>query len=101
MYYDVFIRCSSIPDGYTMDDIVLYWLNDRDAVTGVEDLSLPQFSISDYKTINKIEELLTGILTFLLSAENQKYQDPFGKVVSAVHVTLLKHCSNQLVSAPE
>nr|BAH03471.1 gamma-aminobutyric acid receptor beta subunit [Ambigolimax valentianus] len=46
--------------GYTMDDIVLYWLSDRDAVTGVEDVSLPQFSISNYATINKIEELLTG-----------------------------------------
>ena len=43
-----------------MDDIVLYWLNNRQAVTGVEDVSLPQFSISDYETINKIEELLTG-----------------------------------------
>ncbi|XP_035827484.1 gamma-aminobutyric acid receptor subunit beta isoform X2 [Aplysia californica] len=46
--------------GYTMDDIVLYWLNDRGAVTGVEDVSLPQFSIDTYETINKIEELLTG-----------------------------------------
>ncbi|CAL1543438.1 unnamed protein product [Lymnaea stagnalis] len=43
-----------------MDDIVLYWLNDRGAVTGVEDVSLPQFSITNYATINKIEELLTG-----------------------------------------
>ncbi|XP_076467634.1 gamma-aminobutyric acid receptor subunit beta-like [Babylonia areolata] len=46
--------------GYTMDDIVLYWLNDRGAVTGVEDVSLPQFSVSDYETLNKIEQLLTG-----------------------------------------
>ncbi|KAL8558949.1 hypothetical protein ACOMHN_028261 [Nucella lapillus] len=46
--------------GYTMDDIVLYWLNDRRAVTGVEDVSLPQFSVSDYDTLNKIEQLLTG-----------------------------------------
>ncbi|XP_025088495.1 gamma-aminobutyric acid receptor subunit beta-like [Pomacea canaliculata] len=46
--------------GYTMDDIVLYWLNDRDAVTGVDDVSLPQFSVSDYETKNKIEQLLTG-----------------------------------------
>ena len=43
-----------------MDDIVLYWLNDRDAVTGVKDVSLPQFSVSDYETLNKIETLLTG-----------------------------------------
>ncbi|XP_059150891.1 gamma-aminobutyric acid receptor subunit beta [Physella acuta] len=46
--------------GYTMDDIVLYWRNDRGAVTGVENVSLPQFSITNYDTINKIEELLTG-----------------------------------------
>ncbi|KAK7097734.1 hypothetical protein V1264_004668 [Littorina saxatilis] len=46
--------------GYTMDDIVLYWLNDREAVTGVKDVSLPQFSVSDYETLNKIEQLLTG-----------------------------------------
>lgn len=50
----------SFPDGYTMDDIVLYWLNDKDAVSGVDDVSLPQFSISDYDTINKVEGLLTG-----------------------------------------
>ena len=47
-----------------MDDIVLYWLNDRDAVTGVKDVSLPQFSVSDYETLNKIETLLTGKLTW-------------------------------------
>ncbi|XP_076446362.1 gamma-aminobutyric acid receptor subunit beta-like [Babylonia areolata] len=46
--------------GYTMDDIILYWLNDRDAVMGVEDVSLPQFDLSDYETLNKIEQLLTG-----------------------------------------
>lgn len=50
----------TVADGYTMDDIVLYWLNDRDAVTGVDDVSLPQFSVSDYETKNKIEQLLTG-----------------------------------------
>ena len=49
-----------------MDDIVLYWLNDRDAVTGVKDVSLPQFSVSDYETLNKIETLLTGKLTWSL-----------------------------------
>ncbi|KAK7457269.1 hypothetical protein BaRGS_00039266, partial [Batillaria attramentaria] len=43
-----------------MEDIVLLWWNDRDAVSGVEDVSLPQFSVSDYDTTNKIEELLTG-----------------------------------------
>ncbi|KAH9496015.1 hypothetical protein Btru_014913 [Bulinus truncatus] len=47
-------------DGYTMDDIVLFWLNNRDAVSGVEDVSLPQFSITNYHTINKVEDLLTG-----------------------------------------
>ncbi|KAK6976712.1 gamma-aminobutyric acid receptor subunit beta [Biomphalaria glabrata] len=48
------------PDGYTMDDIVLYWLNNRNAVSGVEDVSLPQFSITNYQTIDKVEGLLTG-----------------------------------------
>ena len=51
-----------------MDDIVLYWLNDRDAVTGVKDVSLPQFSVSDYETLNKIETLLTGKLTWSFSS---------------------------------
>uniref|UniRef100_A0A2C9K8H3 Uncharacterized protein n=1 Tax=Biomphalaria glabrata TaxID=6526 RepID=A0A2C9K8H3_BIOGL len=46
--------------GYTMDDIVLYWLNNRNAVSGVEDVSLPQFSITNYQTIDKVEGLLTG-----------------------------------------
>ncbi|KAL8583392.1 hypothetical protein ACOMHN_035374 [Nucella lapillus] len=43
-----------------MEDIILYWLKGRDAVMGVQDVSLPQFSLSDYQTLNKIEQLLTG-----------------------------------------
>ncbi|KAK3719817.1 hypothetical protein RRG08_040119 [Elysia crispata] len=58
--YDIDFAICDLKDGYTMDDIELYWLNDRKAVMGVEDVSLPQFSISNYDTINKIEELLTG-----------------------------------------
>ena len=43
-----------------MENIILYWLNHRNAVSGVEDVTLPQFTLSEYETLNKIEKLLTG-----------------------------------------
>ena len=33
-----------------------------------KDVSLPQFSVSDYETLNKIETLLTGKLTWSFSS---------------------------------
>ncbi|KAK6172671.1 hypothetical protein SNE40_016283 [Patella caerulea] len=45
--------------GYTTDDLVLQWLQDK-AVSGVDQLELPQFSIVNYHAGHWIEKLLTG-----------------------------------------
>ncbi|KAJ8262388.1 hypothetical protein GJAV_G00165880 [Gymnothorax javanicus] len=45
--------------GYTTDDIVLYWRGIR-AVTGVDNIELPQFSIVNYRTRAKKVVFATG-----------------------------------------
>uniref|UniRef100_A0A3B3R6M6 Gamma-aminobutyric acid type A receptor subunit beta2 n=1 Tax=Paramormyrops kingsleyae TaxID=1676925 RepID=A0A3B3R6M6_9TELE len=47
-------------DGYTTDDIEFYWRGGDGAVTGVERIELPQFSIVDYKLISKNVVFSTG-----------------------------------------
>lgn len=47
-------------DGYTTDDIEFYWRGENSAVTGVERIELPQFSIVDYKLIAKKVVFSTG-----------------------------------------
>ncbi|XP_067241088.1 gamma-aminobutyric acid receptor subunit beta-2a isoform X2 [Chanodichthys erythropterus] len=46
--------------GYTTDDIEFYWRGGNGAVTGVERIELPQFSIVDYKLISKNVVFSTG-----------------------------------------
>ncbi|RXN28506.1 gamma-aminobutyric acid receptor subunit beta-2 isoform X1 [Labeo rohita] len=46
--------------GYTTDDIEFYWRGGDHAVTGVERIELPQFSIVDYKLISKNVVFSTG-----------------------------------------
>ncbi|XP_053574560.1 gamma-aminobutyric acid receptor subunit beta-2 isoform X1 [Bombina bombina] len=46
--------------GYTTDDIEFYWLGGSHAVTGVEKIELPQFSIVDYKLLSKRVVFSTG-----------------------------------------
>ncbi|XP_026081187.1 gamma-aminobutyric acid receptor subunit beta-2a isoform X2 [Carassius auratus] len=46
--------------GYTTDDIEFYWRGGEGAVTGVERIELPQFSIVDYKLISKNVVFSTG-----------------------------------------
>ncbi|XP_059912205.1 gamma-aminobutyric acid receptor subunit beta-2-like [Gadus macrocephalus] len=48
------------PDGYTTDDIEFYWRGGHNAVTGVERIELPQFSIVDHKLISKNVVFSTG-----------------------------------------
>jgi gamma-aminobutyric acid receptor subunit beta len=58
-----FIKCPvSRPssDGYTTDDIEFYWRGGDNAVTGVERIELPQFSIVDHKLISKNVVFSTG-----------------------------------------
>uniref|UniRef100_A0A667XNQ9 Gamma-aminobutyric acid type A receptor subunit beta2 n=1 Tax=Myripristis murdjan TaxID=586833 RepID=A0A667XNQ9_9TELE len=47
-------------DGYTTDDIEFYWRGGDNAVTGVERIELPQFSIVDHKLISKNVVFSTG-----------------------------------------
>lgn len=50
----------SLSDGYTTDDIEFYWRGGNHAVTGVEGIELPQFSIVDYNLISKNVVFSTG-----------------------------------------
>lgn len=50
----------SSSDGYTTDDIEFYWRGGDNAVTGVERIELPQFSIVDHKLISKNVVFSTG-----------------------------------------
>ncbi|KAK2115685.1 hypothetical protein P7K49_006311 [Saguinus oedipus] len=55
-------------NGYTTDDIEFYWNGGEGAVTGVNKIELPQFSIVDYKMVSKKVEFTTvnlGITTVL------------------------------------
>lgn len=47
-------------DGYTTDDIEFYWRGGDGAVSGVDKIELPQFSIVDYKLISKNVVFSTG-----------------------------------------
>ena len=50
----------SSADGYTTDDIEFYWRGGDGAVSGVDRIELPQFSIVDYKLISKNVVFSTG-----------------------------------------
>ena len=50
-------------DGYDMDDLYLHWRSGRSSVHGIQDIDLPQFSVVEYRTVEKIESLLTGART--------------------------------------
>lgn len=52
--------CLFTSDGYTTDDIEFYWNGGEGAVTGVNKIELPQFSIVDYKMVSKKVEFTTG-----------------------------------------
>lgn len=51
---------SPTADGYTTDDIEFYWNGGKSAVSGVNNIELPQFSIIDYKMISKRVVFATG-----------------------------------------
>lgn len=52
--------CVPLSDGYTTDDIEFYWRGGKNAVTGVDKIELPQFSIVDHKLISKNVVFSTG-----------------------------------------
>lgn len=51
-------KTNKFPDGYTVSDVVMYWR--EDGVMGVEEATLPQFSILGYETNDRKEKLATG-----------------------------------------
>lgn len=53
----------SLPaDGYTIDDIVFFWQGNNSAVTGMEVLELPQFTIIEQKLGTREVDFTTGAL---------------------------------------
>lgn len=53
-------------DGYTTDDIVFFWQGDN-AVTGVDKLELPQFSIMELRLVSREVKFTTGEFCCLVS----------------------------------
>lgn len=47
-------------DGYTTDDIIFFWQGGDSAVTGVDKLELPQFSIVDIRLVSREVRFTTG-----------------------------------------
>lgn len=56
----MFLFGLSSADGYTTDDIEFYWRGGDGAVSGVDRIELPQFSIVDYKLISTNVVFSTG-----------------------------------------
>ena len=58
----VFNHCAfffvSVPDGYTVSDVVMYWR--EEPVVGVDKAELPQFTIVDWETNERKIRLATG-----------------------------------------
>ncbi|KAJ3589429.1 hypothetical protein NHX12_010274 [Muraenolepis orangiensis] len=57
--YDIRLR-PDFGDGYTTDDIVFFWQGGDNAVTGVDKLELPQFSIVDIRLVSREVRFITG-----------------------------------------
>lgn len=53
-------RASLPADGYTTDDIEFYWRGGDKAVTGVERIELPQFSIVEHRLVSRNVVFATG-----------------------------------------
>ena len=49
-------------DGYPMQDVIMKWKgkHEDEAVHGVRDMEIPQFTIVEYKTVSTVESLATG-----------------------------------------
>lgn len=51
---------STPTDGYTVDDIVFFWQGNDSAVTGMEMLELPQFTIIEQRLVTREVVFTTG-----------------------------------------
>ena len=50
----------NIPDGYTTTDVVMRWKNGDDSIHDVDDIEIPQFTITNYFTYSTEVVLATG-----------------------------------------
>lgn len=75
--YPCFLRLNNsvtlcFPDGYTVEDIMLYWEGDENAIQGTEKLQIPQFNLLGKIITRKEEVFYTGesdcfLVSYLLS----------------------------------
>lgn len=54
------------PDGYTVEDIMLYWEGDENAIQGTEKLQIPQFNLLGKIITRKEEIFYTGGSNYFL-----------------------------------
>lgn len=73
-------------DGYTTDDIVFFWQGGDNAVTGVDKLELPQFSIVDIRLVSREVRFTTGetveMFKYSLRYSSTKLAQPNNKAES-------------------
>ncbi|MGH0141004.1 UNVERIFIED_CONTAM: hypothetical protein FKN15_055711 [Acipenser sinensis] len=78
--------------GYTTDDIVFFWQGGNNAVTGVDRLELPQFSIMELRLVSKEVVFATGVTTVLtMTTINTHLRETLPKIpyVKAIDVYLM------------
>nr|XP_057933404.1 gamma-aminobutyric acid receptor subunit beta-4 isoform X3 [Doryrhamphus excisus] len=78
--------------GYTTDDIVFFWQGGDSAVTGVDKLELPQFSIVDIRLVSRDVRFSTGVTTVLtMTTINTHLRETLPKIpyVKAIDVYLM------------
>nr|XP_046173617.1 gamma-aminobutyric acid receptor subunit beta-4-like isoform X2 [Oncorhynchus gorbuscha] len=78
--------------GYTTDDIVFYWHGGDTAVTGVDKLELPQFSIVALRLVSREVRFTTGVTTVLtMTTINTHLRETLPKIpyVKAIDVYLM------------
>ncbi|XP_041607152.1 gamma-aminobutyric acid receptor subunit beta-3 isoform X3 [Vulpes lagopus] len=78
--------------GYTTDDIEFYWRGGDKAVTGVERIELPQFSIVEHRLVSRNVVFATGITTVLtMTTINTHLRETLPKIpyVKAIDMYLM------------
>ncbi|KAM6427489.1 gamma-aminobutyric acid receptor subunit beta-4 isoform 3-T3 [Liasis olivaceus] len=78
--------------GYTVDDIVFFWQGNNSAVTGMEVLELPQFTIIEQRLVTREVVFTTGVTTVLtMTTINTHLRETLPKIpyVKAIDVYLM------------
>jgi len=81
--------CSLSSDGYTTDDIVFFWQGGDKAVTGVDKLELPQFSIVDIRLVSREVRFTTGTPGLVLELSTVPLGAKRGRIRGCVHTSSL------------